>query len=105
MNFKEEIDSNNVVIIWQYDSYSSRTLYNIADNVEDAYDLIKNFLLDDFQLSKEEVVEEFLRGHSDYLDLYNPNKITSNQVNWDGPDFKSGEYFFRLWLTKTKKIK
>jgi len=105
MNFKEEVESKDVVIIWQYDSYNSRTFFNVADSVEDAYDLIKNFLLDDFQFTKEEVLEIFAVGGSDYLDLYNPEKITSEKVNWDGPDFEVGEYFFRIWKTKTFKIK
>ena len=105
IKFKEEIDVRNIVIIWQYDSYSSRTFFNVAENIEDAYDLIVNFLHDKFQLTKEEVIQEFARKRSDYLDLYNPDKISEQKVNWDGPDFESGEYFFRLWETKTRKVK
>jgi hypothetical protein len=105
MEFKDIINGKEIIIIYQIDN-GGRKIYDIAETIEDAYDLCVNFLNDEFHLKKEEVLKMFEFGSSDYLDIFNPKKISSSKVFFDkSVDFKNGEYFFRIWKTNTHKIK
>jgi len=104
MGFKEIIIGKEVIVIYLIDK-DGRQIYDISETVEDAYDLCENFLNDEFHLSKEEVLTMFENGSSDYLDIFNPNKITSSRVFFDkSKNLKSTEYFFRIWKTNFHKI-
>lgn len=105
MRFKDIINGKEVIIIYQIGN-DGRKLYDIAETIEDAYDLCENFLNDEFHLTKEEVLAMFKNGYSDYLDIFNPNKISSSRVFFDKPEnFKNEEYFFRIWKTNFHKVK
>ena len=105
MEFKEVKNGKEIIVIYQIDN-GGKKIYDIAETIEDAYDLCVNFLNDEFNLTKKEVLEMFKFGNSDYLDIFNPNKISSSKVFFDVPlDFKNEEYFFRIWKTNTHKVK
>jgi len=105
MKFKDIINGKEIIIIYQIDN-GGKKIYDIAETIEDAYDLCVNFLNDELHLTKKEVLEMFKSGSSDYLDIFNSNKISPSKVFFDDPlYFKNGEYFFRIWKTNTHKVK
>ena len=105
MNFNKEVSVKPIFVIWLIDN-DGRKLYNLCETIEDAYDICKNFLNDEFQLTADEIKNIlYTGGGPDYIDIFNPKKISSTCVYFTKKEnLKNTEYFFRIWKTSTIKI-
>jgi len=79
-----------------YISSDGRKLNYITESIEDAYDLAEGFLWDKFNLSKKEIIKYFAESGSDYVDLYNPDKIDYWKDIHNKNKIDKYKYFFRI---------
>ena len=113
MKIVETKNIRQIVILYLIGS-DGRSIYNITESVEDAYDIAEGFLWDTFNLSKEEVLSSIRINPSDekpdYVDLYNPEKVDYWKDLYDGnggsvqKTTERTKYYFRIVIDHTVKV-
>lgn len=104
MKILKTTDIRNIYHVMFYSKDNSHgVLWSTTETVEDAYDISQNFLNDTYNLTKTEVVNHFKDDVSDYIILYDENKISYFDID-PTKELKQYQYYFKIVKTSTVRI-
>lgn len=114
MKIVETENIRKIVILYLIND-TGRSIYNITESVEDAYDIAQVFLWDTFNLTKEEVLSSIRINEGDkkpdYVDIYNPEKVDYWKDLYDeehnvtlNKTKERTKYYFRIVIDHTVKV-
>ena len=75
MRILETENVQEIYLLKFFDNQHNGSVNHITFTIEEAYDLAQNFLNDKFNATKEEVVDYLTNSGSNYIDIYNEEKI------------------------------
>jgi len=101
---KLEIVSVKTIYLLKYFSEDREMIWNITETIEDAYDLAVNFLIDTFDISKEDVILTLNTTQKDYVDLLPKGKVDYFRDIHDVKKLATSIYYFRIVRTSVDKI-
>jgi len=98
MRILETENVQEIYLLKFFDNQHYDSLNRITFTIEEAYDLAQNFLNDTFNATKEEVVDYLTNSGSDYIEIYNEEKINywNDIYKKSNTDLKQHQYYFRI---------